>query len=68
MLMEGDEDNKDNYHIIYDCHIEMVYSEELEPDKLELPYRPEFQIGDVVSTPDGIGAVREVIIDQGQRQ
>lgn len=61
VLIEGDEDNRDNYRTVYGDDIGYVYHIEMEDEAL--PDKPAFQPGDVVNTPDGIQAVREVIIE-----
>ena len=61
VLIEGDEDNRNNYRGAYNYDIGYVYHIEIEDEAL--PDKTAFQPGDVVNTPDGIQAVREVIIE-----
>lgn len=59
VLIEGDKDKKENYHIAEDDEIEYVYHVEMDNDLLD---KPAFQIGDIVNTTNGIQIVREVVI------
>lgn len=61
VLVDGDDDIY-NYYVEHGDYLKWVSPEELEPDKLELSFKPAFQIGDVVNTPNGIETVREIII------
>lgn len=61
VLVDGDDDIY-NYHVEHGDYLKWVSPEELEPDELELSFKPAFQIGDVVNTPNGIETVREIII------
>lgn len=49
VLIEGDEDNWNNYRVVYDYDIGYVYHIEMEDEAL--PDKPAFQPGDVVNTP-----------------